>query len=67
MSAVSNKRRTHCIQNKPHLYFHRYPSGLGFWRVRKPNHWRSPVDVRAVMNAAYKHANKLNSEQQNHD
>lgn len=56
--------RTHCIANKPHIYFHRYPSGLGFWRVRKPKAWHSPygvaVNIRAIMAAAYNHAAKLN-------
>jgi hypothetical protein len=65
MSKLSEKRRTHCIANKPHIYFHRYPSGLGFWRVRKPKTWSSwkgiSIDCRAILTAAYKHANFLNS------
>lgn len=56
--------RTYCIANKPHIYFHRYPSGLGFWRVRKPKKWVSRegevIDPRAIMSAAYTHVSKLN-------
>lgn len=56
--------RTYCIANKPHIYFHRYPSGLGFWRVRKPKKWVSrkgeSIDARERMRAAYNYVSKLN-------
>ena len=58
--------RTYCVTNKPHIYFHRYPSGLGYWRVRKPKRWHTPkgfsTNPAAIMAAAYAFVNKLNKE-----
>lgn len=47
---------------KPHIYFQRYPSGLGFWRVsRTPHRWIRLSDSEKLdLNAAYTFVGRLN-------
>lgn len=50
---------------KPHIYFHRYASGLGFWRVRcsRVGPWKRPRASETIPWAkAYEFVSKLNRE-----
>lgn len=45
---------------KPHIYLCVYPSGLKFWRVRKPLNWNA--QTRDYMTKAYSFVARLNGE-----
>lgn len=36
----SGKRRSFCVQAKPHLYLHEYRCGCKVWRARRPKTYR---------------------------
>lgn len=53
--------RTATLTNKPHIYLHRYGSGLTFWRAIKPTHRAYlPFPISFRMKAAYQFVSRLN-------